>query len=76
MTELLQKAIEKIEKLPIDEQNAIVSRWLAELEDEQAWKSRFEATTDSQWDRLAAMARQEIVAGELDLIDEVFPGEQ
>jgi hypothetical protein len=76
MTELLQKAIEKIEKLPIDEQNAIVSRWLAELEDEQAWKSRFEATTDSQWDRLAAMVRQEIVAGELDLIDEVFPAEQ
>jgi hypothetical protein len=76
MTELLQKAIEKIEKLPIDEQNAIVSRWLAELEDEQAWKSRFEATTDSQWDRLAAMVRQEIVAGDLDLIDEVFPAEQ
>jgi hypothetical protein len=76
MTELLQKAIEKIEKLRIDEQNAIVSRWLAELEDEQAWKSRFEATTDSQWDRLAAMVRQEIVAGELDLIDEVFPAEQ
>ena len=76
MTELLQKAIEKIEKLPIDEQNAIVSRWLAELEDEQAWKSRFEATTNSQWDRLAAMVRQEIVAGELDLIDEVFPAEK
>ena len=70
MTELLQKAIEKIEKLPIEEQNAIVSRWLAELEDEQAWKSRFEATTDSQWDRLAAMVRQEIVAGEVDLIEQ------
>lgn len=76
MTELLQRAIAKIEKLPIDEQNVIVSRWLAELEDEQAWKSRFEATTDSQWDRLAAMVHQEIAAGEIELIDDVFPAEQ
>lgn len=76
MTELLQRAIATIEKLPIDEQNAIVSRWLAELEDEQAWKSRFQATTDFQWDLLAAMVHQEIAAGEIDLIDDVFPAEQ
>ena len=44
MTELLKKAIAQIEKLPIEEQNAIASRWLAEIEDEQAWQSRFQAT--------------------------------
>ena len=76
MTELLQKAISQIEKLPIEEQNAIASRWLAELEDERAWKSRFQATTDAQWDRMAEMVRQEIAAGDVDLIDSVFPAKE
>ena len=73
MTELLQKAIAEIEKFPIDEQNAIASRWLAELEDEEAWRSRFQATTDEQWDLLAEMVHQEIAAGDIDLIDNIFP---
>lgn len=64
MTELLQRVIAELEKLPQEEQNAIATRLLAELEDERAWKVRFEATTDNQWDRLAGMVRQEIAAGE------------
>ena len=61
-TELLQRAIVELEKLPADEQDAIAARLLAELEDEQAWSARFKATTDEQWDRLAAAVRQEIAA--------------
>jgi hypothetical protein len=38
---------------------------LAKLQDEQKWETRLAATTDSQWDQMAAMVRQEI--------DEVFP---
>ena len=34
------------------------------LADEQAWQVRFEATTDTQWDSLAASVRQEIAADE------------
>ncbi|MFQ4139596.1 hypothetical protein PGN35_025130 [Nodosilinea sp. PGN35] len=41
-----------------EEQDAIATRLLAELEDEQAWQSRFDATTDDQWDNLAALVRQ------------------
>jgi hypothetical protein len=48
----------------------------AELEDEQAWQTRFEATTDTQWDNLAAMVRQEIAADEVVPLDEVFPVRQ
>ena len=48
-------------------------RLLAELEDERAWKASFEATTNEQWDRLAAMVRQEITAGEIAPLDDVFP---
>jgi ferritin len=35
MTELLRQAIAQIEKLPADRQDAIASRFLAELQDEQ-----------------------------------------
>lgn len=72
-SELLQRAITELEKLPEDEQNAIAARLLAELEDEQAWAAHFEATTDEQWDRLAASARQEIATGNTAPLDEVFP---
>lgn len=33
---------------------------MAELEDEQQWKTRFAATTDDQWNQMAAIVRQEI----------------
>jgi ferritin len=35
MTELLQQVIAQIEKLPIDRQDAIAAKFLAELEEEQ-----------------------------------------
>ena len=73
MTELLHRAIVEIKKLPEDQQDAIATRLLAELKDEQAWTSRLEATTDEQWDKLAAMVRQEIASGETLPLDEVFP---
>lgn len=66
MTELLRRVIAEIEKLPEAEQDAIASRLLAELKDEQAWRVRFESTTDEQWDRLAVKVRQEITEEEFD----------
>lgn len=73
MTKLLQQAIAKIEKLAEAEQDAIAERLLAELEDEQAWVARFEATTDDQWDCLARAVQQEIAAGDTTPLDEIFP---
>ncbi|MEC4881537.1 MAG: hypothetical protein SAL70_09325 [Scytonema sp. PMC 1070.18] len=64
MTELLQRVIKEIQKLPADQQDAIASRLMAELKDEQTWTQQFESTTDEQWDRLADMVRQEIANGE------------
>jgi hypothetical protein len=71
MTELLQRAIAELSKLSDEDQDAMASdrsltiatRLLAELEDEQAWQNRFDATTDNQWDNLAALVRQEIASG-------------
>jgi hypothetical protein len=73
MTELLQRAIAQIQELPPDQQDAIAARFLAELQDEQKWETRFAETTDDQWDQMAAMVRQEIMAGEIIPLDEVFP---
>ena len=72
MTELLRRVITEIEKLPEEDQNAIATRLLEELEDERAWKVRFESTTNEQWDRLAEMVRLDIVTGEVTLLDEVI----
>jgi phage I-like protein len=73
MTELLQQAIAQIQQLPAEQQNAIAARFLAELQDEKKWETRFAATTDDEWDRMAAMVRQEIAKGETVPIAEVFP---
>jgi hypothetical protein len=70
MTELLQQAISELQQIPIEQQDAMVEdrpevidhRVLAEIQDEKAWQTRFENTTDRQWDNLAAMVRQEIKA--------------
>ena len=60
MTELLQQAIAEVSRRSNEQQDEIAPRLLAELADEQAWQVRFEATTDTQWDNLAASVRQEI----------------
>ena len=76
MTELLQQAIAQIQLLPPDRQDAIAAGFLAELQSEQQWETRLAATTDDQWDRMAAMVRQEISMGEVTPLDEVFPAPQ
>ena len=73
MTKLLEQAIVEIEKLPEDAQDAIAARLLADLADEQAWAARFAVTTDAQWDRMAAMVRQEIADGDMTPLNDVFP---
>ena len=76
MTELLQQAIAQIQQLPPDQQDAIAARFLAESKDEQKWETSFAATTDDQWDQMAAMVRHEIAKGETVLLGEVFPSQK
>jgi hypothetical protein len=73
MRTLLEQAIAEIEKLPAEGQDAIATRILAELADEQAWAGRFNATSDEQWERLTQAARREIAAGGTTPLDDVFP---
>jgi hypothetical protein len=71
MTKLLEKALQKVAKLPADEQDAIASEILAELEDESAWARRFAATGD-KLRRLAERALEEDQRGETRPLDELL----
>jgi hypothetical protein len=73
MTERLQQALAEIEKLPADTQDAVAARILADLADDRAWARSSEATSAEQWNRLAALAHEEIVAGDTVPLEEVFP---
>ncbi len=73
MTTLLQLAFAEAEKLPPEDQDAIASRLLAEVEDERQWNARFAATTDDQWDRLAVEVRRDVATEGTRPLDEVFP---
>lgn len=75
MTDLLERVIAQLKTLPVDEQNAIAARLLAEMEDEQVWKAQFDSTRDDQWDRMAEIVRQEIAAGDVTPLAEVFPSQ-
>jgi hypothetical protein len=73
MTELLERAITAIKKLPDENQNAIAAQLLAEIADEQQWLTRFSNTTDSQWDNLASKVRQSIATEKTTPLETVFP---
>jgi hypothetical protein len=72
MTQLLEKAIAEAKKTPPEVQDAIASRILTELRDEEAWEEAFAKTRDGQWDRLAARVRDEIDSGDTDSLDELL----
>ncbi|MGY2976625.1 hypothetical protein ACVWYZ_002566 [Thermostichus sp. MS-CIW-37] len=59
MTELLEKAISKLKALPTEEQNAIASLILDELEDDQRWEESFASSADM----LAKLGAEAIAEG-------------
>ena len=71
MTKLLEKALEKISSLPQEEQDAIASQILAELEDEAAWAERF-ATHRDKLRRLAEEALAEHHEGKTRPLDDLL----
>ena len=76
MTNLLQRVVAEVEKLPAEDQDAIAARLLAEVEDEQEWDTRFASTTDDQWDRLVAEVRRDVKERGTLPLDDVFPPDE
>ena len=71
MTKLLEKALKKVSGLPKDEQDAIASQILAELEDEAAWAKRF-AAPGGKLRRLADEALAEHRQGKTRPLDDLL----
>jgi len=68
MTELLEKAIERMKKLEASEQDAIAAQILEELEDEEKWDTAF-AQSQDLLALLAAQAMEEDQAGNTEVLD-------
>ena len=68
MTKLLKKAFERMAALPEDEQDAIASIVLEEIEDEVRWQASF-AKSQHALARLAKQARAEIARGDVLPVD-------
>ena len=64
MTRKLKLAIDRVSVLPDDEQDAIASMILEEIEDEARWRATF-AKSQAALARLADEARAEIAAGDV-----------
>ena len=72
MTQLLQTAIDKLKKLPQEEQDAFALRILEEIEGDAKWDELFARTTDKQWATLIDQVDKEIDGGNHESMDEVF----
>ena len=70
MTKLLERAVEKVSSLSQDEQDAIASQILAELEDEAAWGARL-VRQGGKLRRLADEALAEHHRGETRPLDDL-----
>ncbi|BAZ15274.1 hypothetical protein NIES4071_71460 [Calothrix sp. NIES-4071] len=68
MTELLEQAIAKLKTLPSNEQDAIATMILEELEDERLWDEAFSRSKD-KLALLAAAAVAEYHAGKTEELD-------
>jgi hypothetical protein len=72
MTDLLQKAMGEIERLPIEQQNEFAERILAELSDDATWDALFAKTTDAQLQRMEQYVQQQIDRGEVEPLESIF----
>lgn len=70
MTLLLEKALEKVGKLPQEQQDAIATQILETLTDEEAWARRF-ADRD-KLERLASEALREHERGDTRPLDDLL----
>lgn len=68
MTEMLDRAVAKLEALPAEEQDRIAQWLLQEIPDEELWDRRFSETQDAL-SKLAIETRNERAAGNTTLLE-------
>ncbi|MCH7639129.1 MAG: hypothetical protein IH855_06665 [Bacteroidetes bacterium] len=68
MTQLLQKALARLKRLPETEQDFYARQIIGALDGDARWESLFDGTTEEQWAKLNRMADDE--RGETISLDE------
>lgn len=68
MTELLTKAISEVSKLPAQEQDALASLILAEIQSEKRWDEQFARSAD-QLGKMADEALKDYLEGKTEPLD-------
>ena len=59
MTDLLERLINRLKRLPKGEQDKYAAAYLKELNDDRRWDKLFADTTDEQWKQMASEAREQ-----------------
>jgi hypothetical protein len=69
MTQLLEKALTEVYKLPPEKQDAIAAVILEELEDEQRWDAAFAASQDQPVNETLEKIKQDKILLEIEIIE-------
>ncbi len=63
MTGIVEVAIEKLRKLPLEKRELYATSLVEEIDADQKWDQLFAATTDEQWDKMTREASNELHRG-------------
>ena len=75
MTELMEQFIDRLRRLPEDEQDKYAAAYLEELHDDQRWDTLFAETTDEEWEEMASAAREQKKKSDSAALEEVIHSE-
>ena len=74
MTELMERLIDCLKRLPEEEQDKYAAAYLEE--DDQRWDTLFAETTDEQWEQMASAAREQKKTSDSTTLEAVINSEE
>ncbi len=74
MTTILKKAIGRLKSLPEHDQELYARQLLKEMDSDERWDELFDLTTDEQWEKMVAEAKQDAAENGTLSIDELKGG--
>ena len=72
MSTLVNNLITRLKQKSPEKQEALASKFLSEMDDEEKWEQAFNQTTEKQWAKLADDIKNRIDNEKLFLADDVF----
>jgi hypoxanthine-guanine phosphoribosyltransferase len=72
----MNNLITRLKQKPPEKQEALASKFLSEMDDEEKWEQAFNQTTEKQWAKLADDIKNRIENEELLSVEDVFDTEK